>query len=331
MRNILLTALAVVLVVVLLVVLLLPHGKKGGPPSMQFAALYQEACGPVSPDSLGAPWPDDDLLRAIRDEWHALGFRDSTIFEELAREWIYAASRTPTRLTNVAQTPTGRNLPFADRLVLGEQLLRHPRWRLGTIRWFPALAAVLSSTEKGVLASLASHDPRGETAREVAADLALPPDEVTGALTDLASVGWALTQGTGDSTVYRLADPAIRNGNALQFVHRSATGDRDRDFVSVDAAFADTRTLTEGTVTLWGPCVETGAIVRMFLVEGKLRRGRPGNAWAAVIQPPGLSDGLFASDRAFTAWRERHPEARVTFSGSVVALYRRMVQGQMEK
>ena len=83
--------------------------------------------------------------------------------------------------------------------------------------------------------------------------------------------------------------------------------------------------LTTGTVTLYGPCAQTGKIVEMTLRDGQMRRGKPGKAWAASILPPGQSNGLFASEDALNAWIAAHPDAKVESKGTVVEAYQSML------
>ena len=128
-----LIALLVVLVVVVLAVLVARKPRTGAPSqaAMQSTALYREAAGFVSPDSLGPAWPGEDVLRAVRGEWRALGFRDSMICEELTRAAMYPDGGEPLVVPNVSQTPTGSSVQLTERLRFGERLLAHPRWRMG--------------------------------------------------------------------------------------------------------------------------------------------------------------------------------------------------------
>jgi hypothetical protein len=328
MRNIGLVALAVLFLVVVLVLLVRPKGgQEGRGHELQYADLFHEACGPVSPDSLGAAWPEDAVLAAIRAEWKSLGFRDSTICEELVRNWIYPAGNRPVRLTNVSLTPTGRDLALVDRLKFGRALMRHPQWRMGSMRFFPVAAAVLSSTEKLILSQVTYRGAEPWTSRRLVGVLELPAADVDHALDELTSVGWLRGDGPPDSVSYTPADPALAASGALQFIRLTPAPGRGADYVSLTAAFHDTDALTRGRVSLWGPCAGTGRIVRIELLEGRLRRGRPGSAWAAEIDPPGLSSGLFASERAFTTWRGRHENATVGVNSTVVDFYHRTLEG----
>lgn len=288
-----------------------------------YRALYEEALLPVTPEQHGEAWPDDDALAALRSEWHAMGTRDSTVLEELARDWYYPAGQNPLRLTNASQTPTGRGLGFRDRLALGQQLREHPRWRVGTARFYPALSLVLSGTEKSILALLAGSPGEPLTTAQIAAALKLPEAAIATILTDLAAVAWVTAVGEEGVMAWELTDPAIAEGGALEYVTYTPAQGRALDLVSLEAALtrmgADK---LQGSLTLSGPCSATGQPVSMKLVGGKLRSGRPGNAWAAVVTPPGNSAGLFHSEAAFVAWKAEHPRANVGVSGSLVEVYR---------
>ncbi len=326
MKRLLIGLLAGIVVIVVLVLVLRPHGKGLRHGHMQFTDLYHEASGPVSPDSLGAPWPDDRALAAIRADWHALGFRDSMICEELAREWIYPAGQSPERLPNVAQTPTGRNLGIFDRLDLGEKFLAHPDWRMGSMRHVPVLAGMLTSDEKSVLAFLAGGDTAAVSEPALARNLGLALPAVKAAVAALDSVGWLTVAGAADSSLYNVVDPGIGRGGALQYVRFAPEGGRAVDMVSVEAAFRRVPPMEMQSVDFRGPCARTGRSISMEIDGGRLTRGRPGNAWAAVISPPGLSDGLFASERAFEAWKGNHPQAQIAFSGTLPAVYHQVLQ-----
>jgi hypothetical protein len=329
MKRIALVVALIVAVVVILVLLLRPKGKAPEPAAMAHPALWHEAVTGVSPDTLGPAWPDDPFIERVRAQWGALGFRDSTVCEEMVRVWIYPAAKAPKRLTNVRLTPTGRDMSIADRLALGERFLAHPGWRMGSARFFPVAAVVLSSTEKATLAALAGRGNTLRTADALGGEMGVSVDVIREALDALASVGWVATSGEADSLLYRAPDPTIAGSPALQFVSLREGQSNPRDFVTVRAALESLKPpFSEATFILSGPCVQTGRLVSMQLTGGQLRRGRPGNAWAADVSPPGLSDGLFVSQRAFDAWRTAHPGAEIGFEGSVVTMYHGLVEGR---
>ncbi len=328
MKRIGLVVALIVVVVVALVLVLRPREKGPKEVAMAHPALYREAVAGVSPDSLGPAWPDDPFIDNVRAQWGALGFRDSTVCEELVRLWIYPAAKSPTRLPNVQLTPTGRDMSIGDRLALGEQFLAHPGWRMGSARFFPVAAVVLSSTEKATLAALAGGKAGPRSAGALSDDLGVPDELIQTALDALASAGWVATSGPADSTIYRVADPAIAGSPALQFVSLREEDKPVRDFVDLRAALESLKPpLSAATFVLSGPCAQTGRLVAMQLAGGQLRRGKPGNAWAADLAPPGSSDGLFVSERAFDAWRKAHPGVEVGFEGSVVAMYHSLIEG----
>ena len=318
-------ALLAVFAVVLLAILFARKPRTetpGAQAPMQSTALYREAAGFVSPDSLGPAWPGEDVLRAVRDEWRALGFRDSMICEELTRAALYPEGGEPLVVPNVTQTPTGSSVELAERLRLGERLLAHPRWRMGSLRHYPVLAAALSSTEKSVLAFLSAPNRKPTKLDSLAVAVDLPREEVAPVLTALRSVGWVRADTGADSTLYTIADPSIAKGGALQFVTVVPDVGRPVDLVSIQAAFTRTSpTLFTNRVALRGPCAATGRTVVIEVGAGKLFRGRPGNAWAVEIHPPGRSSGLFVSQRAFERWRTEHPEVQVGAQGTVLDLY----------
>ncbi len=262
------------------------------------------------------------MLRAVRGEWQALGSRDSMICEELTRAAIYPENGEPLVVPNVSQTAAGSSVDLAERLRFGERMLAHPRWRMGSLRHFPVLAATLSSTEKSLLAYLSGPNRRPTKLDSLAVAVDLPREEVAPVLAALQSVGWVRAGVGADSTIYTIVDPSIAKGAALQFVRVVPGAGKPVDLASIRATFTRTApTLFENRVALRGPCAATGRTVVIEVGAGKLFRGRPGNAWAAEILPPGRSSGLFVSQRAFERWRAEHPEAQVGAQGTVLDLY----------
>ncbi len=332
MRRIGIVVALVVILIVVLVLVLRPRGKGPEHVELLYPGLFQEAATGVSPDSLGPAWPEDPFIEGVRGEWRTLGFRDSTVCEEMLREWMYPGGRSPVRLVNVNQSATGRGIGLRERMDLGVKFLAHPGWRMGSMRYYPCAAAVLNSTEKSVLAFLAGPPARTFTANMMAGRLGLPGEAVRDAASGLAGIGWLTASGQGDSTAYTVNDPAIAGSPALQYLgYRPARG-RSFDLVSIDAAFtALGSALREDQVTLEGPDVSTGRMIQMDLVAGRLRRGRPGSAWSAVVAPPGVTNGLFVNERAFEAWKAAHPGEEIAFSGNLVSLYHRLVEGTDER
>ncbi len=318
-------AFLVILALILLAVFLARRSRESAPPhrvAMQSPDLYREAAGPVSPDSLGPAWPGEETLRALRAEWHALGSRDSTICEELTRAGAYSEGSAPLVLPCVPRMPAGRGLDLAERLRLGEGFLTHPRWRTGALRHYPVLAGMLSTTEKSALAYLSGPNRKPTTLDSLATGLDLPVAEVRPAVAALESVGW-LRRGAGaDSALYAIVDPSIARGGALQYVTVTPAQGAPVDLVTIQAAFTRTApTLYEDRVVLRGPCAATGRVVAAELGQGRLFRGRPGNAWVAEIQPLGRSSGLFVSQRALDRWLEQHPEVQVGAQSALLDSY----------
>lgn len=293
----------------------------GGSGPIQFAALIEEASLAVNPDANGVPWPEDGALSAMRKEWHAWGFRDSTLLEELNRDWYYPAGNAPLRLTNLAQTPTGRGLTLRERLEFGEKLRKQPTWRMGSARFFPVLTVVLSTQEKTLLAVLEAKAVALPT-EKIARTMDLSPEAVQTILDEFSSLGWVTMIGADSSITYSTEKINLRDSGALQFLTLVPESGRARDLVSF-AGLLDRmpETLTQGLVTVFGPCSQTGKLVEMTLRDGQLRMGSPGNAWAASITPPGKSNGLFASERALTEWIAAHPEVTISAKGSIVEMY----------
>jgi hypothetical protein len=318
-------ALLAVVAVVLIAVLLARKPRTETAPSpvaMQFTDLYHEAAGFVSPDGFGPAQPDETVLGAVRGEWRELGSRDSTICEELTRAAMYSEGEDPLVVPTVSRTNAGSGVELTERLRFGERMLAHPRWRMGSLRHFPVLAAALSSTEKSVLAYLSGPNRKPTRLDSLAVAVDLPTQEVAPVLAALQSVGWVRTDTGTDSTLYTIVDPSIAKGGALQFVTVTPSSGRAVDLASVQAAFTRTApALFTNRVALRGPCAATGRTVVIEVGAGKLFRGRPGNAWAAEIHPPGRSSGLFVSQRAFERWRAEHPEVQVGAQSTVLDLY----------
>jgi len=329
MNKPVLVLLVVVVAAVVAAAIVYQHNNAGPQHKLAYANLFRDAGALVDPARTGPAWPDEDVMDKLRAQWSSLGAADSTLLDKLSQRWIYAESAGPYRLTNVSQI---RSLPIQDRLRLGEILVAHPDWRLGTMRLYPAAAAVLTSSEKSVLLYLARGGAgKAWSVPQIADAVALSEKEVTEAVGNLATVSWLNTTPPGPDggePLYSLADPSVADGGALFYVSiRPAHGEAD-DVVSLATAFRRNQDdLLNDLVRLSGPCTQTGRGVRIEIDEGKLKSGRPARAVAVEGSTPGAGNGLFSSPAALQNWRAAHTDTTGLTGTTIPDLYHRILAG----
>ena len=271
--------------------------------------VFEDAFKPADLGKTGPAWPDDPTINALRSAWSALGPADSTRMEHLVLQWIYPEGQTPNRITNLAQVDTGQDLTIEERLAFGNHLVEHPEWRVGTARHYPAAAAVLTSSEKRILELL--KDGKVHTPLTIQRDLGLSSESVNTHLDGLVRVGWVVSDPEKELQV-SIADPQVCAGGAMQFVQMETSKGEVLDLACVMTALVKYRdTLNTTRVSLTGACAQTGKPIKVSIVAGRLRTGKPGGAVAAEVKTFGLTSGLFASDEAFETWKEANPDVSI--------------------
>lgn len=267
--------------------------------------LLHDASQPADPDQAGPIWPTDDVLAGMRREWSRLSPADSTMLDGLTMEWMHPEGRASKALVTAGEIRGGRDLTLEDRLRLGENLVKHPRWRTGVMRNYPALAGVITPLEKNVLRLTARG---GKTAAEMARGLGVSASEVQTTAQAWVQAGWLREHEVDGGIRYQAVDGTVVNGGALEFVSVRYRGKDPRCFATLDAALErEGEAIKSQWVTFSGICPESGKPVRVVLAAGRLRSGKPAAVYTAHVEQPGRAAGMFASKEAFTHWSQEHP------------------------